>query len=249
MITDDDIMKLRKNLKAITNPEKWHDEKIEQLILISYQYSQVLQDDAIYNGLSQCINEYIRPPEQAKEMPDFLLSFALANSKSRKTLALLIQLYVKHIPDGREKAKSIIANHIRSHSMKEIIISNTSPSFSPWIVSAQISAHKNVPQNISGKDLAHGGLIALARQPSLLPQIDKLIHKHFTELPVDDIVNAAVASTELMKFVLSNTVPIIAQGNVMGYEILQRLAASSNPGPAILVSNELKAKLGINCLL
>lgn len=254
MISDEDISRFKKNFEKFQDIRKWKEKNIEKIIQKSYQYSLILQDENYFSGLYNYINEFkfIRPPENAKILPEFLLKYALSilnDQKDRQILGMIIRAFVKNIPNGREKAKTIISNHIRSKATTNVIYASTSHDFSPYIVASQILNNEQVPNSILENQIAHSALIATQEQPKLLNQYGNLISKYILEMPIDEIVKTAVASNEGMKFILSTIVPHIINKNTKAYEIIQKLSVSSCPLPAQIVARELKTKKGIECFL
>ena len=246
---DEKIEELNVFLSQIKNPKNWGQEEIDSIIKKCCFYSNFFQEsEEEFQTFAPVIQQFISPPENAKELEDYFLSYALLNFDNLKT-SLVIKSYITNIPQGRERAKSILANFLRKNAVESILLSNTSEAFIPYITANQIISHqKKNPEDIITADNAPAALIALARNPNLLPNVADCIKMKFDSLPPQDIVNAALASNEIMKFVLSNTVPLILNGNDLGFEIIQKLAASHNPKPAQIVAKELLIKKGIRCL-
>lgn len=254
MISEKDISKLKKNFETFQDIRKWQEKNIEKIIQISYQYSQTFQDEEIFQALYNYISEFefIGPPENAKVLPEFLLQYALSNltdKKDRNLLGAIIKSFVKIIPSGQEKAKTIISNHIRSKAITNIMANSASPEFLPYVISSQIINNEQISESIPEEKMALSALIAIQNEPMLLDKYRSLIEKYIMELPVEEILNAAIKSDEGMKFVLSSIVPHIIDQNPRAFEIIQKLSVSSCPIPAQIVAEELKNKKGIKCLL
>lgn len=254
MISERDISKLKKNFETFQDIRKWQEKNIEKIIQISYQYSQTFQNEDIFQALYRYINEFefIRPAENAKSLPEFLLKYALStliDKKDRNILGIIIKSFVKNIPNGKEKAKAIISSHIRTKATINIVATPASPEFLPYLIASQIINNEQIPDSVPENKMAHSALLAIQTQPLLLDQYRNLIEKYIMEMPVEEIINAAISSDEGMKFILSSIVPHIIDQNPRAYEIIQKLSVSLCPIPAQIVAKELKIKKGINCLL
>lgn len=254
MISERDISKLKKNFEIFQDVRKWKEKNIEKIIQISYQYSQTFQDDEIFQALYNYINEFefIRPPENAKILPEFLLQYSLSiliDKKDRNFLGIIIKSFIKIVPNGKEKAKAIISSHIRSKATTNIIANSASIEFLPYVIASQIINNEQISDSIPEDKIAFSALIAIQKQSLLIDNYRNLIEKYIMILPVEEIINTATASDEGMKLILSSIVPHIINQNPRAYEIIQKLSVSSCPIPAQIVAQELKNKRGINCLL
>lgn len=255
MTSEEDIENLRKHFDKFMNVQKWQDKNVEKIVKIAQHYSTIFQADEVLHNFSPYLSEYafLESPENAKNLPEYLLKYALHNlrsSKDRQLLALFIKWFVNIVPDGSHKAKTIISSYIRNFATEGIIFSAAgNKTFRPYIISSQMLNQQSESINFSEKNIACAAVIAIQQNDSLLPQFQQIIEKHFLQLPIDEIVKLALISDHTMKFVLSTTVPFILAGDPKAFEIIQKLASSSNPIPAQSAANELKTHQGINCLI
>lgn len=248
---EEKVEKLQKFLDIIVEPTKWPLKKVETLLSVSGEYSVYFQDEKIFRKYEIFIRKYMNPTEQAKEMQEFMLKVVLQKHVNREVVISVYQTYVNMIPDGKEKAKKIISNHIRTIAIGNILETKASKAFLPYVIASEMLDNNNISKEIKEEDLAKAAIIALRKDASLLPMVKDIILKNFEILNIDSIVNASLASEETMKVVLSKVVIMIVKNErrQFGIEILQKLATFPKGKPAITIAKAIQKKHNIHVIL
>jgi hypothetical protein len=245
-----DEQKFEKLLQVLAAPQQWKADQIDKLIQQSLIYSQFLQTPQTFARLQDLIAKSIFPPERAQNLADHVLFLGLSNAIRRPVLVAVVQSYIHRVPEGADRARRIISDHIRNSSVHDLLCEAAEPEFSVYVIATNFLNGRANPPTIAGEDLARGAAKAIVKKPSLFPSVSKLIARNFAHIDTNDLVLMALSSAECMKFVLSQLVPLIVDGNLRAYEVIQRIAAAGRSGePACLVADFLKQHRGITCLM
>jgi hypothetical protein len=99
-------------------------------------------------------------------------------------------------------------------------------------------------------DLASGAVKDVVQRPSLFAIVHDIMSLHFIDISTADLVSLALCSSNCTKFVLSQLVPLIIDGNIRAYEVIQRISAAGKRGePAPVVVDLFQQQQGITCLM
>ena len=240
--------KLRKFLMIVRDPAKWTTQVCEVFVTSAVSYERLFENGDRFERLKGTIASVIGDPELFRKSPEFLLNFALENKIHRRVLLLFIQCFVERVPNGRERARTVIAEFIQRRSVMDMVSQRTPVSFMPSLVASGLVHDASLGEGqLDQTVLAQGALKAIVKRPDLVEKTKKLIQAHFDELPTTDLVTAALSSEPAMKCILSILVPLIVDsGSLKARETLQLIAASGHAGkPGRLVMDALTTRCGL----
>jgi hypothetical protein len=245
-----DDEKFDKLLQILAAPQQWKAEQASHLLQQTLSYSQYLQSQPTFARLRDRIRQSIHPPDKAQELSDHFLSLALSSNIHRRVLLAVVQSYVRFVPDGTQRARHIISNHIRDCSVNDLLCEASPPEFNVYLIAANFLNGRPNSSHNRPTDLSRGAAKAIIKNPSLFGSLVEVIGHNFTAIDPDDAIALALSSADGMKFVLSQLAPLILAGNLQAYEMIQRIAAAGRRGePACLVADLLKQNHGISCLM
>ena len=246
----DEADKLRKFLTIINDPSKWTAHLCEPFVTSSLSYERIFESQERFDRLKSVIEEVISNAELFRKTPEFLLNLALEKRVHRRVLLAFIQCFVSHVPNGRERARDVMAGFIQHLSLIDTASQRAPEQFKPCIISSCLVHDLSIGDHqMDSLVLAQGAAKAISKRPNLAEKTKKLIQKHFDKIPHDDLVAAALSSNDGMKCVLSILVPLIVDDrNIKAREVLQLISAAGHAGnPGRLVEEALGTKCGI-CL-
>lgn len=248
---EEKVAKLQCFLEIVVEPGKWPLGKVPTLLSVAGEYSAYFQDERIFAKYEVFIRKYVDPPEQAKQMQELMLGMALRKHVSRDVLIAAYQTFVQTVPDGRERAKRVIAEHIRKNANGNVLEAKASDAFLPYVVASEMLDNDDISMKISEVELAKAAIIAVRKAPAMLDTVKEIILRNFACLDLECIVRAALESEEIMKMVLSKLVIMIVknEGRQFGIEILQKLTAFPKGKPAVIVAKAIQEKHGIQIFL
>ena len=196
------------------------------------------------NDIIQCANGIGYPKKD-------LLNKAITRGSSKEVICQIILSSANDINELNQMKKES-SSIMQKKAVEKIIIDelNTgNADFQPYILSTMILEGKQISQEIKPEVVANAAMKAIIYKPEIIPAFQELIEDFFGECDSDDIVKAALASDDGMKFILSTLVPRIMQNDPLAISILQRIAADPRGKPAYIVGSDISLKCGIKCFV
>ena len=244
-VREEDVERLKRFFATVTNQSKWTIQGCKVFVTESLACEKLLLSE----GICEQIESLFEIRESMKRTPEFLLEFALEHRIHRKVLLELIQKFVEMVPNGRERASTVISSFIQKRSQIDLITEKTPPEFIPFVISSLLT-NNSLCDDVQVEHLGAAVAKAIAKRPDLIDEkMKKLIAQRFEDIPVEDLVQAAVSSRDGMKCILSILVPLIVdRKSIKAREIFQRIAADGRGEPARLVASSIESKFHIEVI-